>query len=268
MDRVVSHGPEMSPWEPDRYLAFEKERTLPARDLVRRIELEWPSRIVDLGCGTGTSTAVLRERWPRASIVGIDRSEEMLRRARASVPTGDWVSADRATWTPSEPYDLVFSNAALQWIRAPAAAAARLFGFVAEGGALAFQIPIRYARAPGWAEVLAQVVRREPWIHRFPTDAREDGCIGMGAIYDLLAPRAARVDLWDTEYVHVLPGPQAIVEWTRGTGLRPWLEKLDDPAEREQFLTEYTAGIASRYPKRGDGKVLFPFPRRFVIAYR
>jgi len=256
----------MAAWDPAQYLRFERERTQPCRDLVARIELADPRRVVDLGCGPGNSTAVLRARWPRSEVVGVDRSAEMLATARRSDPAVRWIESDAATWAPDGPVDLLFSNAALQWVPDHEHLFPRLLGLVAPGGAFAVQMPTntdepyqraagRLASSPTWSPFLA------PLGSDFDTADPE-------TYYDRLALRAARVDLWETRYVHVLDGPDAIVEWIIGTGLRPWLAALPDAAHRDRFLAEYRAEIRREYPVRAGGRVLFPFRRQFLVAYR
>jgi trans-aconitate 2-methyltransferase len=256
----------MATWDPAQYLRFERERTQPCRDLVARIELSDPRRIADLGCGPGNSTAVLRSRWPRAEVVGIDRSPEMLATARPSDPSVRWVEADAATWSPEAPVDLLFSNAALQWLPDHEHQFPRLLRLVAPGGAFAAQMPANvdepYQRA---AARLSESPTWAPYLGRLTADFDLDG---PQRYFDRLAPHAARIELWDTRYVHVLEGPEAVVEWTTGTGLRPWLAALPDDAHRERFLAEYRAEIRREYPARSGGRVLFPFLRRFVVAYR
>lgn len=256
----------MAAWDPAQYLQFERERTQPCRDLVARLEGGPYRRIVDLGCGPGTSTAVLRARWPDAAVTGIDRSAAMLERARASDPAVTWLEDDLGRWTPEGPFDLVFSNAALQWLPDHGTLFPRLFDAVAPGGALAVQMPANDG-AP-YLRAVARLRARPEWRPYRPEAGSEIGIESAEFYYDLLAPRARRVDLWDTRYVHDLAGPDAIVAWTTGTGLRPWLAALPDEAHRQRFLGQYRAAIARLYPPTADGKVLFPFVRRFVVAYR
>ena len=256
----------MPTWNADQYLRFADQRTRPCRDLAANIALEKPQRIVDLGCGPGNSTAVLAARWPEAEVEGIDSSAEMIAAARKEVPEGTWTIGDISTWKAAEPVDLVFSNAALHWVPDHAGLYPRLFAQVAAGGALAVQVPINLdapahramrelAGSPGWRAFFPQRVRE--W-HAFPSEV----------YYDLLAKEAARIDLWETEYLHILAGPEAIVDWYKGTGLRPFLDKLPGEAERERFLADYGEALRPLYPARGDGRVLFPFKRLFLIAYR
>jgi len=257
----------MGAWEPSRYLRYEEERTRPCIDLVRRIDLEAPRRIVDLGCGPGNSTAVLRDRWPRAHLTGIDSSSEMLARARASPVDATWKEADLRTWSPRGKMDLVFSNAALQWVPNHQTLIPRLLDRVASGGALAFQVPANDERPGSWRAALARVVHRARWRARFPRPPALPRTESLATYYELLAPRSRRLDLWDTQYVHIMDGPEAIVDWVRGTGLRPWLDRLSDERERAAFLADLGRSFAREYPARSDDRTLFPFLRRFVVAH-
>jgi trans-aconitate 2-methyltransferase len=256
----------MAAWDPAQYLRFERERTQPCRDLVARIELEAPRRIVDLGCGPGNSTAVLRARWPTADLTGVDRSGEMLEVARRSDPRVSWVAGDIGRWTANPPADLLFSNAALHWLPDHAQQFPRLFAQVAPNGAFAVQMPANDG-AP-YQRAADRVFASPEWRSCFPPEDRDVALAAPEFYHDLLAPLAHRIDLWDTRYVHVLPDANAVVEWTKGTGLRPALARLPDDAHRERFLAQYGREVARAYPPRPDGQVLFPFLRRFLIAYR
>jgi trans-aconitate 2-methyltransferase len=253
-------------WDARLYLRFEEERTQPTRDLVQRVELQRPRQIVDLGCGPGNSTAVLRARWPHAACTGVDSSAEMLEVARRSDRHVAWRQGDIRTWRPRAPVDLVFSNAALQWVPDHTRLLPRLFGLVRRDGALAAQMP---ANSDEPYQLAARRLQRRPAWRRYPRALSIGQDVAPPAAYfDLLARRASRVVLWDTRYVHVLPGPAAVVAWTAGTGLRPWLAGLPDDRTRRRFLAEYRTEIGRVYPRRTGGAVLFPFLRRFLVAYR
>ena len=258
----------MTTWNANQYLRFADERTRPSRDLAAQVSVENVRSVIDLGCGTGNSTAVLAERWPQASITGLDNSAEMLQEARAGNPNGTWVLADIAKWAAGEggSYDVVFSNAALQWVPDHAVVFAKLFSRVASGGALAIQMPVFDSPAHRLSRSMAVSQR---WSHRFPGGATGDwNTHDTSYYYDLLAPLSGRLDLWETQYMHVMNAPGDVVEWYKGTGLRPFLAALKDGDERNQFLAEYLAGLESLYPRRRDGRVLFPFGRIFLVAYR
>lgn len=255
----------MPTWNATQYLQFADERTRPCRDLVNRIAVENPRRVIDLGCGPGNSTEALFARWPAAEITGLDSSPEMIAAARNAHPDRAWVQGDIASWTADTPYDLVFSNAALQWVPDHRATFPRLAEQVAPGGALAAQVPANIHASAH--QLMRELATSKVWQRHFPEKVREWFVHEPAFYYDILAPRVARLDLWTTEYQHVMENPAAIVEWYKGTGLRPFLDLLS-PADQERFLAEYTALIASAYPRRADGRVLFPFLRMFIIAYR
>jgi trans-aconitate 2-methyltransferase len=192
----------------------------------------------------------------------------MLRTARAAQPDRVWVLSDLRDWAPEVAYNLVFSNGALQWIPDHRKVVLRLFETVASGGALAFQVPARPAEGAGWVRALQMLHDRRAWRHLEWSDPVAIHVLRLEDYFDLLAPRARRVDLWDTEYHHILEGPSSVVDWTQATTLRPWLDQLSTEAERVRFLHDYSDAIGRLYAKRPEGHVIFPFLRRFVVAYR
>lgn len=253
----------MPTWKADLYLQFAAQRTQPSRDLAARIEIPSPQRVIDLGCGPGNSTAVLAERWPNAELTGLDSSPDMISQARAAHPGWRWILSDIGEWAAGEDtFDVVFSNAALQWVSDHPAVLPRLMQRVALGGALAVQMPDNFDAE---AHRLMRGVAA-----RFPAcgNVREWFTHGIGFYYDALGPLAQRIDLWATEYLHVMDGAASIVEWYKGTGMRPFLDALPNPSDREAFTAEYLSAIREGYPARPDGKVLFPFRRLFFVAYR
>jgi trans-aconitate 2-methyltransferase len=256
----------MANWDAELYLRFGRERTQAAIDLAARVEVAAPARVADLGCGPGNSTAVLRARWPAAEVVGVDSSPEMIAAATASDPAGRWVLGDLATWADGRPFDVVYSNAALQWVPDHAAVFPRLFGLVAPGGALAVQVPAHF-ESP-LHRLMERIADRPGWRGN-PSSAKTALTVERPEFYyDVLSPLAARVDLWVTAYWHVMDGASAIVAWIRGTGLRPFLAACADDAERAEFERQLLSGVEQAYPRQADGKVLFPFRRLFVVAYR
>jgi trans-aconitate 2-methyltransferase len=264
--KVVLYHRRMPTWNAGQYLRFAAERTRPCRDLVAALELVGPRRIIDLGCGPGNSTAVLADRWPEAELRGLDSSKEMIVAARRELPTRTFEVGDIAQWEPNAPYDLVFSNAALQWVEDHEHVVPRLFAAVAPGGALAAQVPCNIA-APAH-EAMRQTSRRPEFQGYFAGGVRGWHVHEAAFYYDVLAPLANRVDIWQTEYLHVLDDARAIVEWYKGTGLRPFLDRLPDADVRARFLDVYLEAITAAYPRRRDGRVILPFQRLFVVAYR
>jgi trans-aconitate 2-methyltransferase len=257
----------MPTWDSAQYLKFGDERTQPAVDLAHRIGLAAPARAIDLGCGPGNSTAVLARRWPGAALSGLDSSDAMIAAARRDFPQWTWSVGDIAGWQgDGQSYDLVFSNAALQWVPDHARLLPRLLDRVAPGGALAVQVPANID-APAH-RLMREIGGSGRWRARFARAPREWHVESAEFYYETLAPQSSRVDLWFTDYLHVMDSSDAIVEWYRGTGLRPWLDALSDTSAREAFLAEYRAEIARAFPARSNGRVLFPFRRFFFVAYR
>jgi trans-aconitate 2-methyltransferase len=255
----------MSGWSPGQYLKFEDERTRPAAELLARVPIERPRRVLDVGCGPGNSTELLAARYPQAEVVGIDSSPEMIAAARKRLPSADFRVADAADYAPSAPFDVIFGNAVFQWVPDHLAVVARLLSTCPRDGVLALQVPDNLNEPTHM--LMAAVARSGPWREKFATAVPRDPVPAPAAWYDRLRPLAAAVDVWHTTYYHVLPGPEAIVEWVKGTGLRPWLDRLDE-GERGAYLAAYTERIAESYPPLVDGRVMLRFPRLFVVAVR
>lgn len=263
-------------WDPGQYLKFADHRLRPALDLMGRIPLERPQVIYDLGCGSGNVTRLLSDRWPGASVIGMDNSPDMLKRA-GSVEAGDlpgnvtWEYGDLADWRPNQTPTVFFSNAVIQWVPDHHELVPRLWNMLPSGACLAVQAPL------SWDMRSHQIMR----------ETLENGGHGGGAVgsaelrtavgnrwvqdpdfyYDLLAPEADHLDVWTTEYQHVLTGDDAVLEWVTGTGLRPILNGLED-GDRETYLEEYRRRLNVEYPKRADGFTLYPFRRLFFVAVR
>lgn len=254
-------------WNPALYRRFEAERTRPAIELLARVPAQTAVRCaVDLGCGPGNSTELLAARFPGAALLGLDNSPAMIDEARQRLPGARFELGDIATWSPAVPPDLIFANAALQWVPDQARLLPRLMGLLAPGGVLAVQVPdnldepshrlMRETSVAGaWAARIG-----DPGAVRAPR-------LPVGQVYDLLSPHATEVDVWRTIYQHPVPSARAIVDWLLSTGLRPFLEPLPE-AEREAFLADYEARIAAAYPVRADGLRLLAFPRLFYVARR
>jgi trans-aconitate 2-methyltransferase len=255
----------MPTWDANLYLQFGSERTQPSIDLVSRINHPNPSRIIDLGCGPGNSTQILRNRWPEARITGLDNSLEMIAAAQQSYPNDTWILADAATWTADHPFDIVFSNAALHWMSDHTHLFPHLFNQVALGGAFAMQIPAHHS-SPVHLSIL-EVAGNPAWSHLMDNARNSITRYSPSFYYDLIQPLASKVDLWETEYVHIMDSPQAIVNWFRGTGLRPFLEALETEKQKQQFERLLLEAYTKAYPRQRDDKVLFPFRRLFMVAY-
>jgi trans-aconitate 2-methyltransferase len=256
----------MQNWDAHLYLKFADERTRPAHELLARIAVSNPRRVIDLGCGPGNSTALLRHQWPEAEVIGLDSSPDMIAAAARDYPEGQWIVADIGAWSDATPFDVIFSNAALYWVANHRALLPRLFQLVSPSGALAVQMP-RHVESRVH-QLILEISSRAEWRHLMG-DARAAVVVhDPASYYDMLQPFAARIDVWETIYHHVMDGPEAIVEWIRGTGLRPFLHALRGESERRLFEELLLAGVKAAYPRQPDGRILFPFRRLFFLAYQ
>jgi trans-aconitate 2-methyltransferase len=251
------------PWDPVQYLKFAGHRLRPAVDLLNRIDVADPAEVYDLGAGAGNVTRLLKERWPNARITGVDESQEMLAKAAAAAPEIVWQRADLATWRPSRPADVIYSNAALHWLGDHGRLVPVLLSALAPGGVLAVQMPRNFL-APSHTAV-SEAVRSGPWRSKLEPLLRSAPVAEPAFYFDLLIRRAAGLDIWETEYLQVLEGDHPVKEWIKGTWLGPLLDALDE-TERARFEACYAELVAHAYPRRPDGYTLFPFRRLFIVA--
>ena len=256
----------MGDWNPDLYLRYADQRGRPFFDLTARIGAAAPATVVDLGCGPGNLTATLTERWPEATVLGVDSSAAMIERARTGHPDDDrlrWQLADLREWQPAQPVDVIVSNATLQWIPEHQTLLPRLVEQLNPGGWLAYQVPINFdepshrllretAADPRFAEHVEGVARTA----QYPTT---DAIAALSAL-------GCTVDAWETTYLHILRGPDPVFEWISGTGARPILDRLTEPL-RSEFVLAYKEKLRQAYPAQDFGTVL-RFPRAFVVAQR
>ncbi|SHG74459.1 trans-aconitate 2-methyltransferase [Pollutimonas bauzanensis] len=250
-------------WSAKQYTTFENERTRPVRDLVAALPMHEARLAIDLGCGPGNSTEVLAQRFPGAAVSGVDSSADMIAAARKRLPGISFEQADIQTWDPPEKFDVILANASLQWLPDHAALYPRLAGKLAPGGSLAVQTPDNLEEPAH--RLLREVAAAGPWAGKV-AGARHPERHSAAWYYELLKPHCARVDVWRTTYYHPLAGgAAAVVEWFKGSALRPYLDLLDD-AEQAAFLERYEAAVAQAYPALPDGTVLLPFPRLFIVA--
>ncbi|CAH0045085.1 unnamed protein product [Clonostachys solani] len=257
-------------WSASQYLKFEAERTQPARDLLSRVPLSSPKRVVDLGCGPANSTALLVEKFPNASVSGMDSSPDMIKMAKQVLPSVPFEVADLETYQPDGQVDLFYSNAVFQWI--PGTKRIPLFqsllGKLPSGGVFAFQVPDNLAEPSHAAMREAAFTPGTPWVETLTRAApgRDDFPTAV-ELYDALQPLASEIQIWRTTYYHTLENHEAIVEWVKGTGLRPYVDPLS-PEQKAGFLEEYLARLRQVYQSQGDGKVLLPYPRLFMVAVK
>ena len=254
-------------WSAAQYSRFENERNRPIHDLLAQLPIREAHRVADIGCGPGNSTQLLQQRYPRAEIVGMDSSPDMLAAARARLPGVRFEQADIAEWGEHGAYDVILANAALQWVPDHTRLLPRLLDCLAPGGSLAVQIPDNLDEPAH--RLMREIAVDGPWAVKL-TDAprARDSHLQVAQYYDLLRRHGATVNIWHTIYQHALPdGAKSIVEWFKGSGLRPFLAPLD-AAEREIFLQRYEAAVAKAYPIFEDGTTLLAFPRLFFVATR
>lgn len=254
-------------WSPSQYLKFEDHRTRPAIDLLGRVNLAGDDlKITDIGCGPGNSTEILISRFGAGRVIGMDSSSSMVEAARKRLPDVPFKVADIGSWQPPQRQDLLFANAVLQWLPDHQTLLPRLMDALSDGGTLAVQMPdnlnepthvsMRTAASdPRWSDKLKEANGERTTILS-PTD-----------YWAVLKPHASNLDIWRTTYLHPLKGLEGIVVWFKGTGLLPYLNRLEE-GDRSRYLETYIALLAEHYPVMDDGTVLLPFPRLFIVATR
>lgn len=254
----------MKDWDPNLYLKFSDYRTQPSIDLVSRIGTLEPRDIIDLGCGAGNSTSVIQGRWPSSKVTGIDSSEAMVQAAKRNIDSVTWIVSKIEDWIPDQELDLVYSNAALQWVSGHQVIFPRLVGFLAKGGILAVQMPFHYKDPIH--QVMVEVSRYPKWSRLLEAARVSLEWHESDYYYDLLVDLCDEISIWETSYWHIMDGPEDILEWVSGTGLRPFLEGLSSAEAKVEFRAEVLKGYQGAYPRRADGKSLFSFKRQFLVA--
>ena len=251
-------------WSAKQYSLFEQQRTRPVHDLIAAIPTQNVQTAIDLGCGPGNSTQVLAQRYPDASVSGLDSSADMLKDARQRLPELRFEQADIGDWSPAHNVDVILANASLQWVPEHGDLFPKLVSKLNKGGTLAAQMPDNLQEP---AHVLARQLAQDPrWAHKI-AEVRHPPRHSPDFYYALLREHCSAVDVWRTTYYHPLADHQAIVEWFKGTALRPFLAALDE-AEQHAFTEQYLQQISKAYPALADGSVLLPFPRLFICATR
>ncbi|QVM98811.1 MULTISPECIES: trans-aconitate 2-methyltransferase [unclassified Pseudomonas] len=252
-------------WSAAQYSTFENERTRPVRDLVAALPNHTVASAVDLGCGPGNSTQVLASRYPEAQVTGLDSSEDMIAAARQRLPQLAFEVADIASWSVDEGVDVILANASLQWLPDHALLYPQLVRQLRAGGSLAIQTPDNLDE-PAHRQ-LREIAKLGSWASKVG-DLKLPPRHTAAYYYDVLSPHCRRVDVWRTTYYHPLAGgAPAVVEWFKGSALRPYLAALD-AQEQADFLQYYLQAMEQAYPPAADGTVLLPFPRLFIVATR
>ena len=250
----------MFSWDPSLYARFERERTQPAVDLVNRISHLRPRSVVDVGCGPGNSTAVLRSAFPDAEILGIDTSPEMIARARAGLPDAEFETMD--AWDLPKGFDLIFSNACIQWIDGQERLIPSMMDCLNPGGTLAVQVPMNEDEP---ASVICEEVASLPLWHYPNGKPGRHRTLSPEQYYGILSGCADSFEMWTVTYYHVLESHSDMVEWKSGTHLRPYLDALDE-SEGLQLKEEILRRVEEAYPPTSDGKVLMRYGRFFFTA--
>lgn len=253
-------------WNPDQYLFFTDHRLRPAIDLLNAIPPIQAKHVVDLGCGAGSTLPALQSRWPDATLTAVDRSPEMLEKARSIGPDAEFELADIAAWSPASSVDVIFSNAALNWLNHHETLLHRLIEFLNPGGVLAIQMPRNFDR-PSHTSV-TEIIEQEPYaknlqslLNPAPVHRPEFyiNCLSS------LRKGSVSIDVWETDYQQLLYGDNPVAEWTKGTYLRPFLDALSGE-DRVQFEETYRDKIRAAYPPMADGATLFAFRRLFIVV--
>ena len=251
-------------WNPDLYLKFNRERSQPSIDLVKRIKSDSPSKIIDIGCGPGNSTQILVQRWPDSMITGIDNSPAMIEKAQKDYPNQNWILLDAEKDEFPDTYDIVFSNATIQWIPNHTELLKKLYDILTKKGLIAIQIPQFWNMLLGKA--IGNIAKDRRW-NSVTRGVTESFTMHNYSFYfDQLSLMFNEIDMWETYYMHIMDSHFSILEMIRSTGLKPYLDKLDSDKDKEDFEAQVLKQIRSDYPQQKNGKVIFPFRRLFFIA--
>ena len=252
-------------WNPEQYLKFAQPRLRPALDLLAHLTTAQPRTVYDLGCGTGNITRLLAERWPGAQVTGVDDSAAMLAQAAKQPGSIRWIQQSLASWVPSDAADLIYSNAALHWLPQHQVLFPGLVDQLAPGGILAVQMP-RNFQAPSHTAI-HETVLAGPWRSQLEPLLTPPPVATPQFYYSLLQARATVLDIWETEYLHVLTGKDAVKEWTKGTWLKQFLDRLAEPW-RGEFEADYARRVGVAYPPLANGQTLLPFRRLFIVLQK
>ena len=252
-------------WDPLQYRRFERERDRAALDLLARLPDDLsPAEVWDLGCGAGQHAEWLKRRWLGARVHGLDSSDAMLEQARARKVEVDWRRGDIAGWTASGTTDLIWANASLHWLPDHEGLLRRLTGALAPGGVVAVQMP--KAHETRHHSLMREAAGEGPWAEALANVATVAPLLAPEAYYSVLAEDCGAVDIWSTTYLQALDGADAVLEWMKGTALRPYLAALPDPVMRAAYLDALGERLSAAFPRRPDGVTLMPFPRLFLVA--
>lgn len=256
----------MSDWNAEQYLKFKKDRTKPSIDLVNKITVKNPENMIDIGCGPGNSTAVLKKKFPNAHIVGADTSANMLEKAKSEHPDIDFMlfDASKDFEKLGRKFDVVFSNACIQWVPDHEKLIPDMMSVLNEGGMLAVQVPLSYEQ--DMQKVISAVCNKAYWLERIH-NPRKIYTLKDCAYFDILSNCSSDFEMWKTVYYHRLPSHQSVFEWYRSTGLKPYFDVLNDD-DKILFEKDILQEIANQFPIQQNGEIIFRFPRLFFTAIK
>jgi len=251
-------------WQPDLYMQFKSERTQPSIDLVSKINKPAPKSIIDFGCGPGNSTQILADRWPEAKIVGIDSSSSMIEKAKQDFPEQEWEVADASTYEPFKKFDIVYSNAAIQWIPNHKVLLAKFYDMLSDDGVVAVQVPQFWDMQLG--KVIENIANQTQWKSKTGNVSELFTIHDYIFYYDIMYDLFNKIEIWETHYLHMMENHMAIIEMMRSTGLKPYFERLADDSEKKEFEDAVLKDLKNVYPRQKNGKVLLPFKRLFFTG--
>ncbi|MDE6862792.1 MAG: methyltransferase domain-containing protein [Eubacterium sp.] len=255
----------MSDWNSEQYLKFKKDRTQPSIDLANRLDIENPKRILDIGCGPGNSTAVLKRRYPDAYVLGADFSPNMIKTAKADYNNIDFMlfDATKDFEKLNGKFDIVFSNACIQWVPNHKKLLKDMMNILNPKGIMAIQVPINFEEPIH--RIITELVTSEKWSEYFTP--RIFHTLTECEYFDILSELTEHFELWKTVYCHRMPSHQSIIEWYKSTGMKPYLDVLN-ANEQKQFIADVLDEIKKEYPIQANGEIIFRFPRLFMLAVK
>ncbi|MDR1871652.1 MAG: methyltransferase domain-containing protein [Deltaproteobacteria bacterium] len=257
----------MDNWNPNKYLQFKNERTQPAIDLVEKIDINEPTNIIDIGCGPGNSTQILINKWPNSMVIGLDSSINMIEKARKDYPYQMWIHDNAENIHDDKKYSIVFSNASLQWMEDHKVLIPKLWKIVSDNGVFAAQIP-KFETMP-INSAIQNVLRKELWEKSIKNNFWANKTLrNLDYYYEIFSTFTEEIIVWETHYFHILPSMQGIIDFIHSTALKPYLEELKTDKEKQKFENDILKECRKYYKEQSDGKVLFPFKRMFMIAYK
>lgn len=257
----------MADWNPESYLKFRKERTRPSVDLADKIEIKNPKKIIDIGCGPGNSTAVLKHRFPNAEIIGIDNSPNMIEAAAKTYPDIEFRLIDASCELDKlgeNTFDVVFSNACIQWLPNHSELLAEMMKLLKKNGVMAVQIPVNYDEPIH--KIIRSISESDKWRDRL-SGTRSIATLSEEEYFDILSRISSDFSMWKTIYFHRMPSHESIIEWYRATGLKPYLSRLGDN-EKQVLEAQILEELKRQYPLRQNGEIIFRFPRLFFTAIK